>query len=137
MIIAFEWIIKHEINSSSCISECLSCSKGPDGLVADLCTFNQGVLMYMRFGVLFIQFDHTIIHVYFRYFEKEQFSHSADKLALIGPAVTQCIRLTPGRVFYCRNEGPVVQKFVSLTLSFGTQFLNYIIFKSKYTIIFC
>ena len=35
----------------------------------------------------------------FRYFEKEQFSHSADKLALIGPAVTQCIRLTPGTTF--------------------------------------
>ena len=35
----------------------------------------------------------------FRYFEKEQFSHSADKLALIGPAVTQFIRLTPGTIF--------------------------------------
>lgn len=37
----------------------------------------------------------TIIGFCFEYFEKEQFSHSADKLALIGPAVTQYIRLTP------------------------------------------
>ena len=40
---------------------------------------------------------HKFSKLFFRYFEKEQFSHSADKLALIGPAVTQYIRLTPGR----------------------------------------
>ncbi|KAK3605849.1 hypothetical protein CHS0354_002485 [Potamilus streckersoni] len=36
-----------------------------------------------------------LIEFCFEYFEKEQFNHSADKLCLIGPDVTQFIKLAP------------------------------------------
>ena len=34
--------------------------------------------------------------MHFRYFEKEQFSHSADKLALLSADVVQFLKLAPG-----------------------------------------
>lgn len=34
----------------------------------------------------------------FRYFEREKFNHSADKLALISPDVAQFIKLASGKL---------------------------------------
>ena len=44
--------------------------------------------------------------------------------------ITSMIQVRPFR-------GPVVQNFVSFTLLLTPQFVNYINFKSKYTVIFC